>query len=698
MRLTFKYKINIFFSFFCALALALCWGGNIAAVYPLVQISFQGQTVSEWYEIKVEEKGTKLLQLDRQIKELDTIPADTESVKIMNKNRQKSLILQKEDIEKELAWYHWSKPYIDKYAPGDPFLTVVWLMVIVLITTYIKSILGFFQGLLAGRLGMLGTMELRNTFFKRLLSFEVNHYSQQGVSDTISRFTNDIGSMSGGLSLFYGKLVREPLKMLVCVIGALMVSWQLFLFTGIFTPLVAFMISWMAKALRRVVRNSMVEMVSMYSQISETFRSIRIVKAFNREDRECDRFQKTNNACYQRGMKIAKYGSLTSPLTECMGMTMMIFAVMVGAWLVIYQKTTIFGIPMSSQPLDLGALILFYGFLIGAADPARRLSDFFVQIQGAIAAADRVYQLVDRNVQLVDPEHPREIGPFTDKIVLNNIYYSYPQYENLNIIQEKNNFFASWKRKKSPQEPQTHEEQGGDSRIILKGISLEFKFGETVAIVGPSGCGKSTLLNLIPRFYDPTEGTITFDSIPYKEIRMHDIREQIGLVTQEPVLFNDTVLENIRYGAPDASREEVIEAAKMAYAHDFIMEELANGYDTNVGPGGGCLSGGQRQRIALARAFLKNPRIFLLDEATSQIDIRSEQYIHDALAHFVGNRTTIIVTHRLTAVRLADRIIVMQDGLIEHIGTHQELMESSPFYAGLWHSEGMLLDKESQKQ
>lgn len=708
MKLTFKYKFTIIISMICAFVLAVCWGSNIATVYPLVQISFQGQTVSQWYEIKLKEKEQSLSEiagdLNREIPgiikegaKIDWSSFTPPQDKPEKKAYFESLVYKGKTLEKGIEQLHRLKPYIDRYAPTDPFMTVVYLMIFVIVATYIKSFFTFCHGYFSGRIANLETLELRNVFFTKLLNYEANHFNQRGISDTMSRFTGDLGGLSNGVTLIYGKFVREPLKMAVCVTGALLVSWRLFLLTCVFFPLVALLIAWLGKSLKRVVKNSMIEMVSMYSRLSETFQSIRVVKSFNREDYELEKFKKVNKACYDRGMKCAKYGSLTSPITESLGMSMLIFAILVGAWLVIYQRTTFLGIRMSAQPLDLGQLILFYGFLLGAADPARRLSDFFLQIQSALAAAERVYEMIDRRVTLLDPDEPRELKPFHDRLVFKNVSYYYPKYEELTIPPvnaKERHSWKLWKKKKDLSVSAPVQEQFEDLRVVLKNVSLEIAFGETIAIVGPSGCGKSTLLGLIPRFYDPTDGSVLMDSIPYQQLRMHDIREQIGLVTQEPILFHDTVFENIRYGVPNATKEQVIDAAQKAYAHDFIMNELDQGYETNVGPGGGRLSGGQRQRIALARAFLKNPKIMLLDEATSQIDIRSEEYIHDALAKFVGNRTTIIVTHRLTAIRLADRIIVMQDGKIDQIGTHQELLEKCPFYQGLWKTEMLLQNKE----
>ena len=719
IKLTLKYKINIFWVLLSSICLALCWGGNIATVYPLVQVSFQGDSVRSWLEKEIDAQSLRLDELQKERYDLISITDDEADEHALERRRLQlsTLSIQITNTEKLLSKYRFLQPYANKWTPDDPFLTVVLLMIFVVVMTLIKSVCTFVQSFLSARLAQLAALGLRAQFFRKMLGYETTFFSQQGIADATTRFTSDMGVLTNGLTLVYGKALREPLKMVVCLVGAAIISWRLLLFTFLFVPLAAALIRWLAKSLKRVARRVMVEMAQLYGRLDETFHAIKVVKSFDREDYEFEKFHRSNETYYRRGMKMAKYDSLTSPITECLGIGMLAIAIVAGANLIIYQKTSLFGIQTSSNPLDLGSLILFYGFLIGASDPARRLTDIFTSIQNACAAADRVYEVIDRPSKITECESPKRLERFERSIVFENVSYEYPIETGLSVQSEikkkvriekviKNWAISQWRRltKKSPSTSLIEEtttplpssvvetkdvsaRSNNESRRVLKNASLEIAYGETIAIVGRSGCGKSTLLSMIPRFIDPTAGRVFIDGVPITDLSLSDLREQIGLVAQDSVLFNESVFDNIRYGRPDATREEVVAAAKDAYADDFIREELADGYETTVGPGGGALSGGQRQRIALARAIIKNPRIFLLDEATSQIDLQSERYIHQALKKFVGSRTTILVTHRLSAIELADRIVVMQDGKIEFVGTHEEALKESSFYANLWASE-----------
>lgn len=628
IRLTFRFPLLIATVAFCAFMVGILWGGNIGAVaYPIMEISLKKGTFGSWIDQKIEENGQKLEE------------AETQAVS----GTSLELLRQKD------AWYRWAKPYLVRYTPSDPFMTVVFLMTIVLVGTVVKIFFIIMQNILAARIAQNAALEIRNEFFDKILSYEVVFFSREGTADILSRFTNDMTILTQGLVILYGKVMREPLKMLVCLAGAAYISWQLLLLTLLLTPLAAVSIRWLARSIKRTVRRSMEEMANLYARLEETFRSIRVVKAFTREEFEREKFQRTNETYRDKAVKIAKYDSLANPMMEVFGILMICVAIIAGAYLVLGDRTMLLGIPMLSEPLDMGLLVVFFALLAGAADPARKLSDIFTQFQSAAAAADRIYALIDREIPVRDALHPKPLPRHCRSLTFDNVSFSY-----------------------------------GDTRNVLRDVSLEIRFGECIAILGSSGCGKSTLMNLIPRFADPTEGRVLIDGQAIDEVAMRDLRSQIGLVTQEPVLFDDTVLNNILYGRLDATREEAVEAARKAFAHDFIENELSNGYDTVVGPGGGQLSGGQRQRIALARAILRDPPIFLLDEATSQIDINSEKMIHDALAGFKRGRTTVMVTHRLSALSLADRIVLMEDGRIAALGTHEELLQSSPFYAKLF--------------
>jgi len=328
---------------------------------------------------------------------------------------------------------------------------------------------------------------------------------------------------------------------------------------------------------------------------------------------------------------------------------MVFTALVAGAYLALNQETHLLGIRMCDRPLSFSALMCFYGLLIGTSDPARKLSDVLNAIQGGVAAADRIFPLLDRQPTITDPPNPRPSPRPHRQMVFDHVHFHYTP-----------------------------------DQAVLRDVHFTVDYGETLCIVGPNGCGKTTLINLLPRFHDPVGGSVRLDDVDLRQMRLRDLRSLVGMVTQQTVLFDDTVCNNIRYGSMNASLEEVRAAAQRAHAHRFIEEKLEHGYDTIVGPGGSRLSGGQRQRIALARAILRDPDILILDEATSQIDIESEQQIHLALEEFVRGRTAIIVTHRLSTLELADRILVMDMGRVADLGTHDELVRRCELYRRLY--------------
>ncbi|MDR1480920.1 MAG: ABC transporter ATP-binding protein/permease [Planctomycetaceae bacterium] len=625
--------------------IGLLWGGNIGAVtYPITEICLKKGTFTTWLEERIDQNNQKLTELSsshdkRKLTESSELsqPISAEiDREIKNINQRQTL-------------YIWALPLAKKYTPKTPFGTVLFLIAIVLVGTIVKIFFIVSHGIISSRIAQYSAMEIRKELFGKMIEYDVAYFNQSGIADTMSRFTNDLNILTSGLNVIYGKILREPFKMFVCLFLAAYLCWQLLVVTVLLVPLAFLAIRWLARSIKRVVQRSMEEIALLYGRLEETFRSIRVVQAFVREPLEMEKFNRTNQVCCEKAIKIAKYESLVNPMTELFGILMISMGIIVGTYLLMSERTAIFGIRMLALPIDTGSLILFFALLAGVADPARKLSDIFTQFQSAAAAADRIYIMIDRIPKIKDVNNPITMPTHNQSIKFNKVNFAY-----------------------EPEHP------------ILKDISFEIKFGECIVIIGASGCGKSTLLNLIPRFADPSSGTILIDGQEIDKVRRRDLRGQIGIVTQESMLFNDTVLNNIYYGHSGATREEAIEAAKKANAHDFIINDLENGYETIIGVSGSQLSGGQRQRIAIARAILRNPPIVLLDEATSQIDIQSERMIHDTLKTFRQGRTAIIVTHRLSAVDLADRVIIMSDGQITASGTHESLLQTNPDYAKLY--------------
>jgi len=359
------------------------------------------------------------------------------------------------------------------------------------------------------------------------------------------------------------------------------------------------------------------------------------------------RFFRETLSFYRKAMRIARLEALTGPVMGMVAMAAMLAAAMAGFYLVVTGKTHIWGIRMADHPMSPETMGMLFGFLFAASDPVRKVAGVYARVQKAVPAADRIMSFMDREQPCVTPLGAPRLPRHSRSIELAGVQFSY-----------------------------------ANSRNVLKEINLKIKFGETIALVGPNGCGKSTLVSLLPRFYDPQQGRISIDDVEIRAVQRRSLRRQFGVVTQETILFNDTVYNNIRYGNLYASREQVIAAAKKAYAHRFI-EELPQGYDTIVGEKAVKLSGGQRQRIALARAILRDPAILILDEATSALDVESEALIQKVLEEFTRGRTTLLITHRLASLQLADRIIVMNEGKIEDQGTHEELLKRCTLYSRL---------------
>ena len=651
LKLSLRYRLTVMAAVVCAVAIALLWGGNIGTVYPFVEIVFEGRSLHEWVDEEIAAAQQTAADLARRI---DQLAEQQQAASTADAAQQIELQIRdlntRRDAElRALAFRRRLQPYIHQYLPTRPFPTLMMVVAALLIGTLVKDLFLVCSTILTERLCQLATLQLRKQFYRRTLRMDLASFDEAGTSELISRFTYDMEQLTHGLRTLFGKAIREPLKMVACFVGAAFICWRLLLISLLVAPIAAWVINWLSKSIKRANRRAMEDMSQIYNALSETFGAIKAVKAFTRERYERRRFHSASKQFYFKAMKIARYDSLIRPATELMGICTICLAILAGAYLVLNEETHLLGLRMSHRPLSISSLLLFYGLLAGVSDPARKLSDVFTRIQRSAAAADRIYQMLDRQPRVQDPVQPVPLAAHHRFIRFHNVRFSYD-----------------------------------DGIQVLKDVSLSIPCGQTLAIVGPNGCGKSTLVNLIPRFFDPSSGSVELDGTDLKDVRIPELRAQIGVVTQETLLFNDTVAANIGYGRSDASRDQIIHAARKAHAHQFIVDSLEHGYETVVGESGSRLSGGQRQRIALARAILRDPRILILDEATSQVDVESEQLINRVLADFIRDRTAIIITHRLSTLDLADRILVMDAGRIADIGTHDELLSRCPLYRRLY--------------
>jgi ATP-binding cassette subfamily B protein/subfamily B ATP-binding cassette protein MsbA len=414
-------------------------------------------------------------------------------------------------------------------------------------------------------------------------------------------------------------------------------------FSLILAPPAALLIGSLARRLKRATTRAYDKDVQLNHLLFETLQGLPIVQAFTMEPVERQRLDAAAQHSSRHAGRIAWLHALTKPAVEVLGIGAVSIALLAGAYLVLNQETRLLGIQISDRPISLSALLIFYAMLIGASEPLRKLSDVLPTLQLSLAAAERLFAVLDEAPLVADPPRPQIVARPHRQLTFENVNFHYTA-----------------------------------EKPVLRGLDLRINFGEVVAIVGANGCGKSTLANLIPRFYDPVSGAVRLDGVDLRQMSLRDLRQRIGIVAQQSHLFDDTVLENIRYGNPEASQTAIAAAAQRAFADEFIHTQLAKGYETRVGHGGASLSGGQRQRIALARAILRDPEILILDEPTSQIDPVSERLIHQSLENFARGRTVLIITHRLSLLSLASRIIVMHHGEIVAEGSHEGLLATCP--------------------
>ena len=641
-----------------SLMVALLWGANIGTLYPMVEIVFKGDSIPEYIDREIESESAMVRSIrleNRRLMRQSDGGSDLDS-----SANQATVRFNQQRIETKTASIRWMRrvsPTLHRWLPTTPFRTLVLVVVLLVGGTAIKLVaLGFNIMLVQYVTGRM-LLDLRALFFRKALSMDLDRFGENGSADLTSRMANDCAGVVGAAGILIGKVVREPLKMITCLCGAMMICPRLLILVAVFMPLMAFVTGKLGKSIRRSSRRAMEEMSQVFGTLSDAFAGIRVVKAYNTQSAERAKFRWVTAQYFRRSMKMSWYGTLARANNEFFGMTTVGLAILGGGYLVVNQQTHLLGLRMTDEPLNVGQMLLFFGLLIGASDPARKLSDVWASLQGGVAAAHRVCEILDEPVRVTQPNRPIDVARPHRHLSLDAVHFAYPSGPN-----------------------------------VLCGIDLEIPHGQCVAIVGPNGCGKSTLANLFCRFDDPQSGTIQLDGVSMRDMDLRNLRRRIAIVTQRPVLFDDTIENNIRYGSPRADDHAVVRAAKLARADEFIRHKTPDGYATRLGSGGVRLSGGQMQRIALARAMLRNPDILILDEATSAIDVESETLIHEALGTFLTDRTGIMITHRPSSLALADRIVVIESGRVVDQGTRDDVLRRNRFLQSLC---GGLIDETS---
>ena len=517
----------------------------------------------------------------------------------------------------------------------DEVAALIFICGIVVLLFFLKNLFGYLSSFFLTFLRNAVLRDLRDAMYKKILALPVSYFSEKRKGDTISRITADVNEVQTSFLSILELIVREPLTILFTILAMLVMSVQLTLFVFIFLPIAGFIISLIGKQLKRKSNLAQEENGHFLSIVEETLSSLKIVKGFNAESKFYDRFQQSTNRLKEILNSLINRQNLASPTSEFLGIFVIVVILWFGGNMVLVEES-----------LDAATFIAFLGLAYNILTPAKQISKATYSVKKGDAAAERILQVLETPSTITD--HPDAIDKkdFETGIEISNVDFAY------------------------------------EDDKVLKQFSISVNKGETVALVGQSGSGKSTIANLITRFYDVNAGTIKIDGIDIRKMKKSDLRDLLGLVTQDSILFNDSIRNNIALGKDDATDAEIIDALKIANAWEFV-KELPKQLDTNIGDSGNKLSGGQKQRLSIARAVLKNPPVMILDEATSALDTESEKLVQKALENMMKNRTSIVIAHRLSTIQNADKIVVMQKGEIVEQGKHQELIDTNGTYKKL---------------
>ena len=531
--------------------------------------------------------------------------------------------------------YYYSGFMIDKYGAVD---TLMYISLMILGLYFFKNLFRYMGMFFIAPIRNGVVRDLRNDMYNKILILPLAYFSEQRKGDIISRMSSDVLEVEWSILSSLEAVFREPITIILFVITLFFLSPALTVFVLIMLPISAIIIGVIGRSLKRSSEKGQKKLGNILSIIEETIGGLRIIKGFAAIDSAKHKFKENNNIYTRLMIGLYRKRDLSSPLSEFLGVSVVVSILWFGGRLILGENASI----------DAATFLVYIGIFSQILPPAKAITAAFYNVQKGAASVERIEEILNAEEQIVEKENAIAKKDFQSGI----------EYQGLSFDYIKN-------------------------KSVLKNINIKIKKGQTIALVGASGGGKSTLVDLLPRFYDPQQGKITIDGIDIKDLIIKDLRSLLGIVTQESILFNDTVFNNIALGVEDkVSKEDVIAAAKIANAHDFIMQ-MENGYQSNIGDRGQKLSGGQRQRLSIARAVLKNPPILILDEATSALDTESERLVQDALENLMKNRTSLVIAHRLSTIKNADEIVVINNGKITERGTHKELIKKQGVYARL---------------
>jgi subfamily B ATP-binding cassette protein MsbA len=515
---------------------------------------------------------------------------------------------------------------------------LVKFVIIIALLFFLKNLFRFLAVYFLAPLRSGVVKDLRTELYAKILSLPLSYYSKERKGDLMSRVTDDVKEVENSIIAFLEVTIREPLNIIIFMAALLLLSPELTAFVLIMLVVTGGIIGRVGKSLKQQSSEAQSLTGQILSQVEETLGGLRVIHAFNAEQFMQKQFEKTNHGLFDLSKRIATRRELSSPLTEFLAMCVVCAVLYFGGTLVLNKQ-------LLEAETFIGFMVLFSQLI----PPAKNFSGASYNIRKGLASAQRIFEVLDAEANITDSINATEVTDFNQDIEFKNVSFAYHNFDN---------------------------------KKTLDNINLKIAKGKMVALVGQSGAGKTTMVDLLARFYDISDGSILIDGKNIKDFKLKSLRTLFGVVSQESILFNDTVLNNVSFGTPNTTREKIIEAAKIANAHDFISK-LENGYDTYIGDRGGKLSGGERQRLTIARAVLKNPPILILDEATSSLDSNSEKLVQDALMKLMKGRTTIVIAHRLSTIQFADEIVVMQEGKIIERGNHIGLMAKEGIYRRL---------------